>query len=260
MLATSFVATRAAADSVDPKVCIDATDAGQQLRDTGKYRAARAQFATCAQEGCPAPIRHDCQGWLDDVDQRMPTIVFGARSHGRDVGDVHVSLDGDPFTAALDGRPLTIDPGTHRLHFEPPGDVDVEQTVVVRSGEKSRLFLVSFDPEPLPPPPYVPGPPTMAYVLAGVGVAGAAAFGILAGLGYSEYNDCKNTPHNTCNVSSARSTANDFWIPGDISLGVGLVAGGIATWLFLKPRSAPSARIGITPTLGGGMARASFEF
>jgi hypothetical protein len=260
--ASSFVAPAVRAGPVDPKVCIEATDQGQQLRDTGKLRQARAAFATCAQEGCPPPIRHDCQGWLDDVDQRMPTIVLGARAHGRDIGDVSVTLDGQALVGSLDGRPVAVDPGSHQLHFEHAGDPPVDQPVVVRTGEKDRLVTVTFGPEPAPPlPAGRPGPPTLAYVLAGVGGAGVVAFGILAGLGYSAYSQCKSE-ESSCNVSQERSKANDFWIPGDISLAVGLVAGGVATLLFLKPRSAsiPAATAGIAPLRGGAMAQAGITF
>lgn len=122
----------------DPKACIAASDKGQSLRNDGKLTGARAAFAECAAEACPAAIRKDCTGWLGEVDAALPTIVLGAKIGAKDVIAVRVSMDGVKLVDALDGRAIPIDPGSHVFHFETDGEPSVDKTVLVKQGEKNR--------------------------------------------------------------------------------------------------------------------------
>jgi hypothetical protein len=81
-------------------------------------------------------------------------------------------------------------------------------------------------------------------LIGGVGLAGFGGFAVFGLTGLSEKRDLADTcaPSGSCaagDVSSARTRL----IIADVSLGVGVVAVGIATYLFLRDRGAPfSAR------------------
>ena len=130
------LATRASADKA---ACISAADQGQQLRDDGKYRAARERFVTCSKADCPKVISGSCAQWLRDLDASMPSVVLGAKDPGgADITDVTVSLDGETLTDSLDGKPIPVDPGSHKLHFEHEGSEPTDVTILLRAGEKNR--------------------------------------------------------------------------------------------------------------------------
>lgn len=123
------------------RVCADAASAGQVLRDEGKLRDARAKFVTCAQPSCPKLIQKDCAQWQAEVDERMPTVVVGAKDDvGKDVLTVTVTMDGKPFATKIDGHSLPVDPGSHRFHFEAPRHRAADLDVVVREGERARVI------------------------------------------------------------------------------------------------------------------------
>lgn len=155
-LASAVVATAprfARADPpADPKQeCLAASDRGQNERDEGKYRAARKDFIVCAREACPAVVVQTCSKWLGELDTTAPTVVFEVKDErGNDLTDVAITLDGSPLAAAIDGRAIEMDAGSHVLRFEREGSVPVEQNVIFRTGERSRI--VSATLKSLSPP------------------------------------------------------------------------------------------------------------
>jgi hypothetical protein len=95
---------RAAGDGDEKAQCISASEQGQQLRDDGAYLRAGESFARCSRESCPALVKHDCVEWRLDLEERVPTVVFGASDpQGNDLVDVKVTMDGVPLLARLDG-------------------------------------------------------------------------------------------------------------------------------------------------------------
>src|SRR5450432_2123164 len=119
--------------------CVDANDAAQDLRQSGKLRQARERLALCASASCPAIVREDCAQRLGEVDAAMPTIVFEAKdAAGNALPAVAVTMDGQPFAEKLDGKPLQLDPGEHRFVFNAQGLPSTEKTLVVREGDKAR--------------------------------------------------------------------------------------------------------------------------
>jgi len=238
----------------DAASCVAASDLGQKLRDDGHLVASRAQFATCAQESCPTPVRGDCVRWLEDVDRRLPTIVIAATAGGRDTSDVRVSIDGALVKSRLDGGAIPLDPGEHRIRYEHAGDPPVQDTFVLREGEKDRALRVRFgaSPEAKILAPVPARPPVLGYAMVGVAAAGLVSFAVLAIAGYSTIQVCKSEPN--CDVPSHSSqTATEFAF-ADVSLGIGLVAAGIATWAFLHHAHARAQGVGFDP------ARAAFVF
>ncbi len=125
--------------------CNAAFEQGQQTRDDGKYHTARESFLACSRPICPKVMVGLCTKWSREVDESMPTIVLAAKdSAGADVSDARVTADGTSIATSLDGKPIEIDPGSHKLRFEREGSDPVEQTVVIKAGEKLRNIRVTL--------------------------------------------------------------------------------------------------------------------
>jgi hypothetical protein len=152
---------------------------------------------------------------------------------------------------SLDGKPVPLDPGVHRFRFEQPNGVAHETQVLLREGEKNRVLTVNFPSqsgETSTTQASVPGKdrgahdddgdksaPVLAYVLAGVGTVG---------LGAAVFFDLKaNGDASTLRTSCAPNCKQEDvdgvqakYVAAAVSLGVGVVSLGVATYLFLAPR------------------------
>jgi hypothetical protein len=282
--AVAVSTSRAGAD--DKQQCLAASDQGQQMRDDGKYRRAREAFAACARDACPALVRRDCVKWLSDLEQASPSVVVGAKDDkGGDLVDVTVLVDGAPLVTKLDGKPTLMDPGAHVLRFETAGYHGVEQRIMVRAGEKSRLLVVQFGTPAAHPPatatvpatsptsgatpdggPTPQGTRTSAWVFGGLAVV---AFGTEAYFGLSGLSDrshlksqaCAQTA--SCPQSSVDSIRTKFTV-ADIALGVGIASAAISAYLYLAPPSetAPShpTAVDVVPVPGGAAMSVAGRF
>jgi hypothetical protein len=255
--------------------CASAADQAQQLRDDGKYRRAREQLLICARDVCPGPIKKDCLDWLAQLDNLAPTIVFTAKEGKNDLIDVKVTMDGLPITERLDGKPIPVDLGEHTFKFEHSGKIE-EQKVVIGAGQKGRNISVVFGaPGPTPPPPPPPGGDSSsggsivpAVVVGGIGVLAIGSFAIFGIGGKNDVDDLqKCKPH--CPESDVNSARTKL-IVADISLGIGIVALGVATYMFLtRPKidldtkttgGASWLRFDVGPSVSGGAANVSGSF
>jgi hypothetical protein len=258
--ATLGGATTARAQDQGPspgvKACLDATESGQKLRDGGAYLRAREQFIACAGEQCPGEVRKSCVGWLEDLDKLVPTVVFAASAHGTDVTDVRVTIDGTTVVERIDGKPVSLDPGEHRFHFERAGEAPVDRTVVLRAGEKERAIAVRFGPEPAPAPaPLLSAPASAAgqragggtpfYALTAFGIASVLAGAALDVSGYVFLQQCGGDA--TCSGGHERAEVQWRFVAGDLLLAAG-VASGIGAWL-LRPREPSSAASASRPVV-----------
>jgi hypothetical protein len=289
LLAAALSVRTAPALGYDKQACVRASDDAQTLRIDGKLRAAREQFLVCADASCPTIVRSACTQWLTEVEASLPTIVPAARDpNGNDLPNVRLFLDGQPLADHLDGRPLAVDPGTHVLRFVAADATVVEQSVVIREGEKGRPITVGFARRALPEPravesrsvasskalgpaasattvgsgggaapPAAGGPPTAAYLLAG---ASALAFASLAYFGVKfvvDLNHLKGTCGSSC-PSDQTNPVHTEELVADVSLGVGVVAGALAAWLLLSSRPEPRTSLGVgvrfQPVAGGVVA------
>jgi hypothetical protein len=255
------------------KACLDATEEGQRLRDSGAYLRARQRFIACAAERCPGEVRKSCVGWLEDLDKLVPTVVFAASAHGGDVTDVRVSVDGTVVAERIDGKPVALDPGEHSFRFERAGEPTIEQRIVLRAGEKERVLPVRFEPEPAatPPPPIpsprpAPAPPSAAfYAFGALSLAALATGAALDVTGYVFLQQCDGDA--SCSGSHERAEVQWRFVTGDLLLAAG-VASGVVAWL-LRPRdphvgpdpvAAGVGAVGIVPTAHGASLRAAFTF
>ncbi|MBS2020363.1 MAG: hypothetical protein JST00_46330 [Deltaproteobacteria bacterium] len=262
--------------------CASAADQAQQLRDEGKYRRAREQLLICARDVCPAPIKRDCLDWLSQMESVAPTVVLGAKDGTRDLIDVKVSVDGMPLTEKLDGKPVPMDLGQHTFKFEYQGQVK-EETVVIGAGQKGRNIAVVFGgagagAQGGTPPAQKTGggsgreEPSLvpALVVGGIGVVGLVSFTIFGLSGKSEVSDLETTCKPNCKESDV-DAARTKLIVADISLGIGVVALAVATYMILsRPKVDAQARaivpapeprkksalsnvtLDVAPTRGGG--------
>jgi hypothetical protein len=249
----------------DREQCASSAEDAQKLRDEGKYRRAREQMLVCARDVCPGPIKSDCGKWLTELDRDAPTVVFGARdSKGADVFDVKVSMDGSPIQEKLDGKPVLVDSGEHTFRFESKDGSVKEEKVLLRAAEKARPIIATFGTGGTPPPPPPPGGGegsiVPAIVVGGIGVIALGSFAIFGIGGKNDVDDlqkCKPTCPEK-DVDSARTKL----IIADISLGVGIVALGVATYMFLTRPKVDTSKVttGTTtwlrfdagPVAGGG--------
>jgi len=250
------------ASALEPgAVCVQASEKGLDARERGALRAARAHFVTCAADACPKQMRVDCARWLDEVEASLPTIVVGAKdASGGDLFDVRVKVDGEPVEDVQSGRAVVLDPGPHVVRFErgkAPNTVVREVKVLLRAGERNRPVLATMEVGATPPtqPPTPPDPPTDAsrvptatWVFGALGVVALGSFGTFAILGSNEKSRLRDVCSPSCTDSDI-GTLRTNYIVADVSLGVGLVALGLATYFFLTNNDSSS------PSSGQRLAR-----
>jgi hypothetical protein len=253
VLALSTMAAPAFAEDT----CVDAYDGSQRLRREGKLLEAKSQLLQCAQEQCPEAVAKECTRWLREVNESLPTVVFGVRdARGQDVGNARVTSQGKVLAERIDGRAVELDPGQHSVRFELPDGRTIDKTIVVREGEKNRLIELSLPappeaakpapapkPKPKPPaetetpPPASIGIPTLAIVLGAVGVVALGSFAYFAIDAKSDVDDMKRK--GGCAPSCPQDkvdTAERKALIADISLGVGLAAlAGAGFVLVVRP-------------------------
>jgi hypothetical protein len=250
--------------------CMTAPVQGQQLQRAGKLLAARDRFAACARKSCPAEIVADCSQWAQQVASALPSVVLAARDPaGNDLVDVRVAIDGQP-EAGLSVRAVELDPGSHHFVFRRQGSADVAVDVLLREGEKDRKVGVTFGAPPPPASPPAAGDqpgeassrpiPLAVWIAGGVGVVGMAAFAGFGAIGVSDRSS------SGCDVGCSQSDKSRVDLElrvADISLAVGVVGLGVATWLFLaRPTVTESQPVALDvhPTRGGGVATLGLRF
>jgi hypothetical protein len=125
--------------------CANAAEEAQALRHDGKLRAARDELLLCARPECPELVKVDCQSWLGEVEDALPTIVVRARdARGHDVIGARVLADGKLLERSLDGKAVALDPGPHHFRFEASGAEPADIDVLVTEGEHNRMVEVTF--------------------------------------------------------------------------------------------------------------------
>ena len=243
--ALSVTATAAAQTPPTREQCADAYVAGQRLRRDGRLIGARDALILCARDPCPGAFQPECTAWLDEVTKVIPSIVVRARAPKAEaLTRVRVSIDHRVVTERLDGREIELDPGERLLRIEAEGMITVEQRILINQGERSRVLTFDLAPRPAPraatpqgEPHAEPkgGTPWLAHGFVGLGIFGVlgfASFGIAGLSKRSELDDsCK--PH--CKPTEVDAGKRSFLV-ADISLGVAVLSGGIATYLYLRDR------------------------
>ncbi len=278
----ALVTRPAVADSLTKDQCISSDSSAQDLRRTGKFSAARDHLRKCSDASCPAIIRDDCTQQLDELRKAQPTIVFDVKDgSGHDLIDVTATIDDVPVPHAIDGSPLSPDPGSHVFVFTEPGQPSVTQTFVLREGEKGRHERIVIGPPPAAPktapaagdkgssltlaPEAPSGMPTQKVIglaAGGVGIAGLVAGAIFGAMTMSsasqQKSDC-SSPTNCPNPDHAASAHSSGETTATVST-VSFIAGGAlaaaGAVLFLtaarSKEAPPAAALAVVPSIGPG--------
>jgi hypothetical protein len=254
--------TGSAAWATDQRAaCVAAAEQAQQLRSDHQLNRAREELLKCAQATCPGVVRTDCTQWLAEVDAALPSVVLKAYdTSGKDIVAVRVLVDGVKLADRLSGLALPIDPGIHQFRYESPGMVPLEERVVVGEGEQRRTLTVRLTPvSPVVRPDVAGAPvpsaarrtdttPVLAYVFAGAGLVALGSFAYFGLKGRSEASDlaegCGATK--TCTEAQVDPVRTKLLV-ADVSLGIGLVSLGVATWLFFAHHPARSGDVAAAP-------------
>jgi hypothetical protein len=278
------IALTPAQASADNTACAAASESGQRLRQAEKLKAARDQFAICAEDACPRLIKADCIQWLGEVSSVIPTMTVGVLDeNGRDLIDVKVSVDGVTVMQRLDGKGLSVDPGVHTVRVEPVGKDAKEERVVISVGDKARKVSFTYAATSTGDHntggggagagapgrrEHTAGP----WVIVGVGVA---SIGVGLGLALSVSDKDKEVPASCINASCAPEDTNaankavsakNRQTAGFITLGAGIaVVGGGLIWHFLEPTDGPEKaaaqrKFRVRPDLGFNYAGLSGSF
>ena len=235
--------------------CLAANDAAQDLRRAGKLHEAREKLSLCVSASCPGPVRDDCAQRLVEVDAAMPSIVFEAKdARGKNLSEVRVQVDGQPFAERIDGAPRPIDPGSHRFVFDGADGAHAEQTVVVQEREKGSPVRVVLGT--LPPPVAPPSgsewttQKTIGVAVGGAGVVGLVVGSIFGATALSDANGLKSQPGcpSSCppSTQSQIDTLHGHQWASDIGLGLGVVGLAVGAVLFLTshaPEAAPATAL-----------------
>jgi len=237
--------TAAAAGSA---ACVQAYEQGQEQRHLGKLIAARAQLQSCAREECPEFIRRDCATWYDALETELPTVVFAARSAGRDLTDVRVAIGNRVLTSRIDGEAIELDPGEYEVEFSAPGMQPLTEHVLISRGERNRLQRAELVPTTIGAdvggkPAPLPAPTQRSWLapalFGGVAVVGLSSFGVFGAWGRSAESALETSCAPHCSESQISGVRTKYAI-ADVSLAVGVASLGVAMYLALS--SAPEQR------------------
>lgn len=223
----------------NPSECVRAYEGAQLARRAQRLLEARRDLRLCGGEACPAAVQRDCIDWLAQTEAGIPTIVLEAKTDAGPVFDVTSSLDGQPVATALDGRPIEVDPGLHRVAFAHAGRT-LEERIILREGEKNRLVVADWTMPAHGSKLYetlsdrVERPiPAGVYISAGIALLGVADFAIAAALGDSLKNQLVTSG---CAPFCARAETDAlrtrYWV-ADVGLGVGVAALATSVFLFV---------------------------
>jgi hypothetical protein len=248
----TLVASSASAQRPTPSAtklaCLQASDKAQQLRVAGKLLAARDTLRICVQDSCPGVVRDACAQWLNEVQASLPSIVIGAKdADGKDILDLKVSIDGKLVTEHPGGLAVAIDPGRHKMKYEKPDGVVLEEEILVGEGAKNREVEVVFPGAPKPavatPNGSVGHGPKGASTFntamgAMFGVVGAGALGAALYLDLSATSDVNALEQSSCAKTASCSSSRvnqdqlDYDLAG-VGLGVGIAAVGVAVYVLI---------------------------
>jgi hypothetical protein len=247
--------------SSSPAECARAYEDGQELRKSGQLLSARTALQSCARDDCPGFIRTDCATWYGELQSEIPTLVFAARSEGRDVPEVRVSIGDRLLTSRIDGREVELDPGEYEFRFAAPEMRPLEQHFVIARGERNRLIQVQLEssaPRLPPPPEPAPLPPAsrrsllLPGVFAGVGGLGVVGFAALGAWGRASEDELETTCSPRCSESRISGVRTKYLL-ADVSLGVGVASLGLAAYFAIAgeateaPARAPSLSLVTRP-------------
>lgn len=231
------------------RACIEAHAQGQEERDAGRLLHASERFRACAVDTCPALIRKECTELGAEVESQVPSVVVIAEdAQGRPIAGAHANIDSERSVPSLDGTPLPLDPGAHRLEVVLADGRRQTVDVSVARAEKARQLKVTFAPPPTPPPRASSGN-TLAYVIGGAGILALGAWGGFAWDGRHKQNDLEACAPR-CTDRSAVDAMRRSYLIADVLLGVSAAALGTSAYLLISDGSKDDGQSGRAVVVG----------
>lgn len=250
VVGATIVVTSSAAraeGAADARRCISDSERGQEAVRDGHPSAAIASFAECASEACPAVIRADCAHWLEEARAEAGRVRVKVHDdRGRPVADGRVLVD----SVVVERDGVTVDPGAHVVRAEAPGLEPAERRVTVASGADVEVDLVlAPPPPPAPPPVAAPTPskrevppieprpkwPAVAAAVVAVGALGGALWLDLDTTSHAHELRDRCAPR--CSEDDVAPLRTRYAVAATL-LGVGVVAAGVAVWLYVRAAGA----------------------
>jgi hypothetical protein len=230
--------------------CAGAYESAQEQRLAGKLLSARQLLQLCANEACPDFVRNDCVAWHDEVQSEIPTLVFAAKSQGRDLSAVRVWAGERLLSARIDGQAIELDPGVYELRFEADAMQPLDRHVVVARGERDGLVAVALEPLVSRSVERRSNARTESSLLLpasllGLGALGIGSSAVLAIKGRAMENDLADRCSPRCDAGRVDEVRNHYFL-GDVALGVGVTSLVLGTYL-LATRTQASHRASQTP-------------
>jgi hypothetical protein len=114
----------------------------------GKLVEAEATFQRILDEklaaDAPGPFKEaqtSARAELAEVEALVPSLTITVA--GEAPAGVRYFVDGDPIDPTALGRPMKLNPGSHLISAEPPGQLAIERTVVLKlgGGDETRVAL-----------------------------------------------------------------------------------------------------------------------
>jgi hypothetical protein len=256
--------------------CIQAHKRCQQAQNDRRLVEARAWATSCTNPACPGLLVADCARWLNELDQRIPSVVFDVRAGGHPGMKAEAYADGERVENWTRGEALRLDPGQHTFRFVLAPFSPATETVLLAEGMRFRVVAVDLamldqkrstpsQGKPVPEPDRAAGTarpvPVVVYPLLGVGVAGIAGFIGFGLSGRAEQRRLERTCSPNC-IDSDLSTMRQRYLIGDISaaVGFGAMLGAGVLYLF-RPKRPTRESVSVTALPGGGsMALAAYRF
>jgi hypothetical protein len=220
----------------DPAVCISTHADAQVLVRAGQLLQARQRFEACAIPDCPQLIQKDCKNLGKAVDKSIPTLRLSLREpDGNVVNGFEVEIDGVALALSASESSIEVNPGEHRLRLTAVSFPPAEVSVPVRRGEKDQRVIVQLAPRD----PASRKVRSLGQILTGVGALGLVtfiSFGVSAHLDKDALGDRATRPESERDYQLAERMHQKS-VVADISLGVGLVSLGVATYLLYVTRN-----------------------
>jgi hypothetical protein len=249
--------------------CLQAHVQTQKAQADGELLSSQQHARICTHPACPSAVIVDCSSWLDELEPRIPSLVFEVRRDGELNTSARIHIDGQPVAEWMRGQALPVNPGSHQVRVTLEPYPPVVHTVLVADGMKFRVVSAEFrsaasataKPEAVPvvdlPAPTTPtrSVPLLVYPLAGLG---AVALGSFVGFTLSanaEYDRLSERCAPFCSDDQMRAVRRRYLI-GDLSLGASaLSVAGAALLYFTRPTLVPGTpTVGFAPVRAGGMA------
>ena len=255
--------------------CVAAHKQCQQARQLGRLVEARELARSCTSLVCPGLLISDCARWLNELDERIPSVVFEVRLDGQPNLKADVFADNRRVDEWTRGQALRVDPGEHTFRFVLPPHPEKIETLLLAEGMRYRIVSAEFttavaavpapsvgQPVPVQPlQPLAPAQPlthrpvpVVVYPLLGVGALGLIGFGGFALVGQNEQSNLEKICAPGC-TDDQMATMRQRYLIADISLGVGaagLLGAGIV--YLARPEEPIGADVGVTVLPGGGVA------